>query len=37
MGNIVNVATVTSTTPDPNLANNTDTVNNVVKGGTGKQ
>jgi uncharacterized repeat protein (TIGR01451 family) len=37
VGNIVNVATVTSTTPDPNLANNTDTVNNVVKGGTGKQ
>jgi uncharacterized repeat protein (TIGR01451 family) len=37
VGNITNVATVSSTTPDPNLANNTDTVNNVVQGGTGKK
>ena len=36
VGSITNVATVTSTTADPNAANNTDTVNNVVQGGTGK-
>jgi uncharacterized repeat protein (TIGR01451 family) len=37
VGNIVNVATVTTTTFDPNLTNNTDTVNNVVQGGSGKK
>ena len=36
VGNIVNRATVTSSTTDPVPGNNTDTVNNVVKGGTGK-
>ncbi len=36
VGNIVNVATVTSTTPDPDASNNTDTVNNVVQGGAGR-
>ena len=36
-GTLQNSATVTSTTPDPTAANNKDTVNNVVKGGTGKK
>ena len=35
-GTLTNSATVTSTTPDPTTTNNTDTVNNVVQGGTGK-
>ena len=35
-GTLTNRATVTSATTDPNTANNSDTVNNVVKGGTGK-
>lgn len=37
VGPILNSATVTSTTPDPVTSNNTDTVNNVVKGGAGKK
>jgi len=36
VGMITNRATVTSDTFDPTSANNTDTVNNVVKGGTGQ-
>ncbi len=36
VGSITNVATASSSTPDPVLANNADTVNNVVKGSTGK-
>jgi hypothetical protein len=36
VGTIVNQATVTTSTFDPNAANNTDTVNNVIKGSTGK-
>ena len=35
-GTITNTATVTSATTDPTQANNSDTVNNVVQGGTGK-
>jgi uncharacterized repeat protein (TIGR01451 family) len=35
-GTITNRATVTSSTPDPVAGNNSDTVNNVVQGGTGK-
>jgi uncharacterized repeat protein (TIGR01451 family) len=35
-GTITNRATVSSATTDPNLNNNSDTVNNVVQGGTGK-
>jgi uncharacterized repeat protein (TIGR01451 family) len=35
-GTITNTASVTSVTPDPALGNNTDSVNNVVKGGTSK-
>jgi uncharacterized repeat protein (TIGR01451 family) len=35
VGTITNRATVTSDTFDPTSTNNTDTVNNVVKGGTG--
>ncbi|MGK2930160.1 MAG: hypothetical protein ACSLFO_11355, partial [Acidimicrobiales bacterium] len=34
VGNIVNAASVASATPDPTPANNSDTVNNVVQGGT---
>jgi uncharacterized repeat protein (TIGR01451 family) len=37
VGLITNQATVTSDTFDPTSANNVDTVNNVVKGGTGNQ
>jgi uncharacterized repeat protein (TIGR01451 family) len=33
---ITNTATLTATTPDPVIANNTDAVDIVVKGGTGK-
>jgi uncharacterized repeat protein (TIGR01451 family) len=36
VGTVTNVASVTSTTFDPTLGNNTDTVNNVVQGSTGK-
>jgi uncharacterized repeat protein (TIGR01451 family) len=36
VGTITNSATVSSATPDPIVANNTDTVNNVVQGGAGK-
>ena len=36
VGTITNRATVTSDTFDPKLSNNTDTVNNVVQGGTGQ-
>lgn len=36
VGTITNTATVTSSTPDPVAGNNSDTVNNVIKGGTGK-
>ena len=36
VGPIVNTATVTSSTPDPFASNNSDTVTNVIKGGTGK-
>lgn len=36
VGSIKNSATVTSSTPDPVSDNNTDTVTNTVKGGTGK-
>ena len=36
VGTITNRATVTSSTPDPVAGNNTDTVNNVVQGSTGK-
>jgi hypothetical protein len=35
-GTITNSATVSSATTDPVGGNNTDTVNNVVQGGTGK-
>jgi hypothetical protein len=35
-GALLNTASVTSTTFDPDTANNTDTVNNVVQGGTGR-
>jgi uncharacterized repeat protein (TIGR01451 family) len=34
VGSITNTATVTSDTFDPNTSNNTDIVNNVIKGGT---
>ena len=36
VGTITNRATVTSSTTDPVAGNNTDTVNNVVQGSTGK-
>jgi hypothetical protein len=36
VGTITNRAQVTSSTPDPFTLNNTDTVNNVVQGSTGK-
>ena len=36
VGSLLNTASVTSSTFDPNAGNNTDTVNNVVKGSTGK-
>jgi uncharacterized repeat protein (TIGR01451 family) len=36
VGSVTNVARVTSSTPDPFTPNNTDTVNNVVHGSTGK-
>lgn len=36
VGTIVNSATVSSSTPDPVSENNSDTVSNTVKGGTGK-
>ena len=36
VGSITNVATVTSDTFDPDLGNNSDTVNNVIQGSTGK-
>ena len=36
VGTITNRATLTSSTPDPVAGNNTDTVNNVVQGSTGK-
>ena len=36
VGTIINTATVTSTTPDPVTANNTNAVNIIVKGSTGK-
>jgi hypothetical protein len=35
-GTLTNTASVTSATPDPNTANNSDSVANVVQGGTGK-
>jgi uncharacterized repeat protein (TIGR01451 family) len=35
VGTITNTVQVTSSTFDPNTSNNADTVNNVVKGGTG--
>ena len=35
-GSLTNVATVSSATPDPSQGNNTDSVNNVVQGGSGK-
>lgn len=37
VGTITNRATVTSDTVDPNASNNTDTVNNVVHGGTDRK
>lgn len=37
VGTISNTATLTSATPDPVAANNTDSVDVVVKGGTGKR
>jgi uncharacterized repeat protein (TIGR01451 family) len=36
VGTITNTASVTATTTDPVAGNNSDTVNNVVQGGTGK-
>jgi uncharacterized repeat protein (TIGR01451 family) len=36
VGTITNTATVTASTTDPVAANNSDTTNNVVQGGTGK-
>lgn len=35
-GSVTNTATVSSATTDPTAGNNTDSVNNVVQGGTGK-
>jgi len=35
-GTVTNVATLSSATPDSSSSNNTDSVNNVVQGGTGK-
>jgi hypothetical protein len=35
-GTVTNTATVSSSTADPVAGNNSDTVNNVVQGGTGK-
>lgn len=35
-GTVTNTARVSSATADPTVANNTDSVNNVVQGGTGK-
>ena len=35
VGSITNTAVVTSSTSDASATNNTDTVNNVIKGGTG--
>ena len=37
VGTITNTATLTSSTPDPVAANNTDAVNVVIKGGTGRK
>lgn len=37
VGTITNVATVSSSTFDPDTSNNTDTVDNTVQGGTGKK
>jgi uncharacterized repeat protein (TIGR01451 family) len=34
VGSVINSATVTTTTPDPNLANNTDSMQLVIKGGS---
>ena len=37
MGTILNTATLTSSTPDPVLSNNTNAASIVMKGGTGKK
>ncbi|WP_404392947.1 DUF11 domain-containing protein [Humibacillus xanthopallidus] len=37
VGNVLNTASVTSTTPDLTLANNTNAASVVIKGGTGKK
>jgi uncharacterized repeat protein (TIGR01451 family) len=34
VGSVINSATVTTTTPDPNLANNSDSMQLVIKGGS---
>ena len=37
LGTSFNTATVTTSTPDPTSANNTDTVTTTVQGGTGRK